>query len=61
MMFTEQICKLENLRTRIITSIGGLTITIQEFEGMLKEVKEAACGASASTSQNAHGRPCLYL
>jgi len=41
MKFTKQICKLENLRTLIITSIEGLTIiTIQEFEGILKKLKK---------------------
>ncbi|KAG0516923.1 hypothetical protein BDA96_09G044000 [Sorghum bicolor] len=40
--FTEQICKLENLRTLIITSsfTHEPVITIEELEGMLKKLKK---------------------
>jgi hypothetical protein len=40
MKFIDQICKLENLRTLIITSSGRLTIAIEELEGMLKKLKK---------------------
>jgi hypothetical protein len=42
MKFTAQICKLENLRTLIITSsfIDEPAITIEELEGMLKKLKK---------------------